>query len=143
VMLAVAVVALIASQWGSLPALLPSHWDISGRPDQFWERGWWMGFTAVMAVVPVALAASVHIRRRPKLNRAAASALATLMATLAFAQLLQTLAYVRGDQSMAPTFVGLALALVLPFTMFVTLSRVGRAAEQRRDLGDPMKKERA
>jgi hypothetical protein len=38
---------------------------------------------------------------------------------------------------MVPTFVGLALALVLPFVMLVILSHVGRAAEQRRDLSDP------
>jgi hypothetical protein len=31
--------------------------------------------------------------------------------------------------------------LALPFLMFVLLSRVGRAAEQRRDLHDPTKKE--
>lgn len=136
-MMTAALAGLVLLTWPTLPELLPAHWDIAGRPDQFWDRGLDVSFLVLMALLPTILAASVHLRPRPALNRVAASAFATLLSTIAVSQFVQVLAYVRGDQSMAPTFAGLALALVLPFVLLVVLSRIGRAAEQRRDLSDP------
>lgn len=139
-LMAAALVVIIASSWAGLPALLPAHWNIAGQADQFWNRGLALSFLAVMSLVPLLIAGSVHVRKRPALNRVAASAFATLFCTLALSQMLQTLQYVRGDRGSALTFVGLAAGLLLPFVMLVSVSRVGRAAEQRRDLGNTSKK---
>jgi hypothetical protein len=139
-LLAAATLALMAIAWPTLPASVPSHWDVFGRADQFWDRGALVIFLAAMSLVPVAFAAVVHMRGRAALNRVAASAFATLTATFALSQFIQTTMYVRGDQGITPTFVGLGLGLALPFLMLVILSRVGRAAEQRRDLEKTTKK---
>jgi hypothetical protein len=140
-LLSVALLTVMALLWPALPSSVPAHWDVVGRADQFWDRGWLVGFLAVMSLAPLAFAVVVHVRSRAPLNRVAATALSTLTGTLALTQFVQAYLYVQGDQGIAPTFVGLGLALALPFLMFVLLSRVGRAAEQRRDLHDPTKKE--
>lgn len=139
-MLAAATLALMAIAWPALPASVPSHWDVFGRADQFWDRAALVTFLTAMSLLPLAFAAVVHLRGRAPLNRVAASAFATLTTTLALSQFVQTTMYVRGDQGAAPTFVGLGLGLALPFGMLVILSRVGRAAEQRRDLEKTTKK---
>jgi hypothetical protein len=131
--------ALMALSYGTLPAQLPVHWGASG-PDNFWPRAGAVAFLAAVALVPVLLAAWVHVRRRPNLNRVAASVFATFTATLAFSQFIQTLYYARGDLSTLPTYVGVALAVLAPFVMLVSLSRVGRAEEMRRDLESTTKK---
>jgi hypothetical protein len=139
-LLATALLALIALAWPSLPPSVPAHWNAVGTADQFWDRSLLAVFLATMSLLPTVLAGSVHVRRRSALNRVAASAAATLMASLALTQFVQALLYVRGDQGMAPTFAGLALALAAPFLMLVVLSRIGRAAEQRRDFENRRKK---
>lgn len=141
-LIAVALVAFVVATWSSLPAQIPSHWNVVGQPDQFWSRGVEVAFLAVMALLPAALASWVHLRRRPALNRVAASVFATFLGTIALSQFVQVLYFVRGDQSQAPTLVGIASAFAVPFVMLVVLSRIGRAAEQRRDLNDSMKKGR-
>jgi hypothetical protein len=139
-LLAVAFVVLAAASWPGLPARLPVHWNVVGEADNFWGRGAAIAFLAAMALLPVAFAVSTHLRRRPALNRVAATAFATFLSVIAVSQLVQTLRYVGGDRGVAPTFVGLVLALVLPFALFVFLSRAGRSAEQRRDLEKTTKK---
>jgi hypothetical protein len=133
-LIAAALIVLVAATWPSLPAQLPSHWNMAGQPDQFWPRGGEVAFLGLMALVPAAVASWVHLRKRPALNRVAGSVFATFLGTIALSQFVQVLYFVAGDQSQAPTFVGLAFAFVVPFVMLVTLSRVGRAAEQRRDM---------
>jgi len=140
-LLSVALLTVMALLWPALPSSVPAHWDVVGRADQFWDRGWLVGFLAVMSLAPLAFAVVVHVRSRAPLNRVAATALSTLTGTLALSQFVQAYLYVQGDQGITPTFVGLGLALALPFLMFVLLSRIGRAAEQRRDLHDTTKKE--
>jgi hypothetical protein len=135
--LAVALLIMAAVSWAGLPHYVPAHWNAELRADQFWDRTLLVAFLALMSLGPLGLAASVHLRRRPALSRVAASAAASLMATLALTQFVQAVRYVGGDQSMAPTFIGLALALIAPFVMLVVVSRIGRSAEQRRDLSDP------
>jgi hypothetical protein len=125
---------LVVAAWPTLPAQLPAHWNIVGRPDQFWSRGADVAFLLLMSIVPTFLALSVHMGRRPALSRVAASAFATLLTALAVSQFVQALLYVRGERSAWPTFAGLALGVLAPFVMFVIVSRVGRSAEQRRDL---------
>jgi hypothetical protein len=141
-LIAVAFAVLVVTAWPTLPAQLPSHWNVLGQPDQFWERGVDVAFLALMALLPVAIAVRVHLRRRPALNRVAASVFATFLATIALSQFVQVLYFVAGDNSQLPTFVGLGLAFAVPLVMFVGLSRMGRAAEQRRDLDESTKKGR-
>lgn len=135
-----ATLAMMAITWPVLPASVPSHWDVFGRPDQFWDRGWLVAFLTVMSVGPLAFAGIVQLRRRAALNRVAATAVATFMATLALSQFFQTTSYVHGDEGMVPTFAGIAVAILLPFVLLVVLSRIGRAVEQRRDLQKTTKK---
>jgi len=132
--IALGLIVLVALNYASLPAQIPSHWDIAGRPDNFWGREGGVAFLLLMGVGPALYALSVHTRRRPALNRVAASGFALLLCTIGLSQFVQVLAYVEGSATMAPTFVGIALGLLMPFAMFVTMSRLGRAAEQRRDL---------
>ncbi len=134
--------ALVAITWTGLPPSLPAHWNAVGVADQFWDGSALVAFLALMSLAPLLFAGWVHSRRRAALNRVAASALATLMATLALTQYVQALFYIGGERGIVPTFAGLALGLLLPFVLFVVISRIGRAAEQRRDL-DGSKKRRS
>lgn len=133
-LIAGALLVLVAANWNGLSAQIPSHWNVAGQPDQFWGRGVGVSFLLAVGVLPALYAVSVHVRRRPALNRVAASAFATLLSTIAFSQFVQTLEYVRGEVGMSTALIGFAAAVVVPFVVFVILSRLGRAAEQRRDL---------
>jgi hypothetical protein len=134
--------ALAAMRWTQLPALVPMHWGLSGDPDQYVSRGAALVFLSVVAVVPVAGAVWVHLRRRPPLSRVAASALSLSLTTLALAMLVQTLFTTNGGTGLWPLWISLVSLLALPFGLLVAVSRIGRAAERRRDLSDVSTKER-
>lgn len=142
VAIAATVVVLVAAYWTELPASLPAQWGTDGVPTQLWPKAGWTTFVLVMSVVPALASLWTQLRRRRPLYRGARAALASMLATIALAQTVQTLVTLAGSRAMWPTWVGLALALVLPFVMLVTLSRIGRAAEQRRDLAGPTGEER-
>lgn len=129
-----AFVVLAALSWADLPAQVPIHWGISGHADGYGSRGTYLVFLSVLAVVPVAEAVWVHLRGRRPFTRVAASALSLSLATLALALLCQTLFTLDGGTWVWPTCVGLVFMLALPFALLVGVSRIGRAAEQRRDL---------
>jgi hypothetical protein len=129
-----AFVVLAAVSWADLPAQVPIHWGISGHADGYGSRGTSLVFLSVLAVVPVAEAVWVHLRRRRPFTRVAASAVSLSCTTLALALLCQMLFTLDGGTWMWPTCVGLVLMLALPFALLVVVSRTGRAAEQRRDL---------
>ena len=138
--LAVPVVALVvfvvlaAVSWAYLPAIVPTHWGMSGQVDGYGSRGSMLLNASLLAAVPVALATWVHARRRPVSNRVVASALSLAMVVLAIAWLAQILFDVAGGTGEWPVWIGLAGGLVLPFLLLVRVSHVGRAQEQRRDL---------
>lgn len=132
---AVAVLAvLVATTWSTLPDPVPTHWGLDGRPDGFSSPAVAMAGLGVLALGPTALAAVVHVRGRLPFARVAASAVSLGFATLSVAIYAQTLFTVRGGAGVWPTWVGIAAFVVLPFLLLVTVSRRGRAAEQRRDL---------
>jgi hypothetical protein len=136
-LLALAAFAVLAAvSWAQLPALVPTHWGPSGRADRYWSREASLAFLSVVAVVPVAGAVWVHLRRRPPLTRVAASALSLSLTTLALAMLVQTLFTINGGAGLWPLWIGLTSILALPFALLVCVSRIGRAAERRRDLSD-------
>jgi Protein of unknown function (DUF1648)/Family of unknown function (DUF5808) len=125
---------LAAVNWARLPALVPIHWGISGQADGYWSRGTSLVFLSVLAVVPVVEAVWIHLRRRPPFTLVVASALSLSVTTLALVLLTQSLFTLDGGTGVWPIGVGLACVLALPFVLLVSMSRIGRAAERRRDL---------
>jgi len=134
VALTAALLVYVAVTWSGLPAMVPSHWNLAGEADDFWGRGTAVSLVVLLSLLPTVLAASVHLRRRPALNRVAAAAFATAASAIALSIYHQTLVTVSGVPGTTPIYVGLVLAFALPFLLLVVLSRMGRAAEQRRDL---------
>jgi len=130
----VAFAALAAENWSHLPARVPTHWSLSGKADDYGSRVSTLLLLSVMTAVPVALAVGVHLRRRPPLNRVGASALSLALTTLALAVLVQTLFTLGGGVGLWPMWLGVVCSLGLSFVLLVCVSRIGRAAEQRRDL---------
>lgn len=128
--------AFAAISWAYLPTIVPTHWGWSGRVDGHGSRGSMLLYNCLLAVVPVALATWVHVRRRPAFNRVVASALSLAMVVLAIAALTQTVFAAAGGTGVWPLWTGLVSGLVLAFGLLVRVSHVGRAAEQRRDLPD-------
>ena len=137
-----AYVVLAAVNWARLPAQVPMHWTISGHVDGYGGRGTALVFLSVLAVVPVAEAVWVHVRRGRPFPRVAASALSLSFTTLALASLCQTLFTLDGGTGVWPTWIGLVFMLALPFALLVGMSRIGRAAERRRDLSGISAKDR-
>jgi hypothetical protein len=130
----VAFAALAAEIWSHLPARVLTHWSLSGESDGYGSRVSTLLFLSVMTAVPVALAVGVHLRRRPPLNPAGASALSLALTTLALAVLVQTLFTLGGGVGLWPMWLGVVCSLGLSFVLLAGVSRIGRAAEQRRDL---------
>ena len=135
----VALGVLIAVRWSSLPATVPVHWGFNGQVDGYGTRGSAMLSMAALAVVPLLLAVWVHARRRRTFNRVAASAVSLGLAEIALTIVVQTLYAVDGGSGVWPTWVGIAGFVVLPLLLLVVVSRLGRAAEQRRDMSTSTK----
>ena len=130
----VAFTALAAESWPHLPARVPTHWGISGEADGRGSRLSTLLFPSVMTAVPVALPAWVHLRRRPPLNRIGVSAMSLSLTTLALAVLVQTLFTLGGGVGLWPMWLGVVCSVGSSFVLLVCVSRIGRAAEQHRDL---------
>lgn len=133
-LVAFAVLAVIS--WPGLPSRVPSHWGLTGKVDGYLSRGSTLLIMSVLAAVPVAFAGWVHLRRRASLNRVGASALSLSLAILALAVLVQTLYALGGGTGVWVILAGLACSLLLPFALLIGVARIGRNAEQRRDLAD-------
>lgn len=118
----------------SMPAQIPSHFDVIGRADQFADRAVVTGWLVAISAACFLIAVWIHVRRRAALNKVAGTAFATFACTLALSQYLQAVYFVKGGEGTGPTFIGLAAAFIAPFAVLVILSRMGRAAEMRRDL---------
>lgn len=126
---------LIAAYQGGLPDRVAIHFGLTGTPDGFAAKGPALLAPLGMTAFGVGLALWAWLRRRPPLARAAAGALASMLAALSVAVYGQEVAVAHGVKGIAILLSGIAVSLVLPFALLVVLSRVGRAAEQRRDLG--------
>lgn len=134
--LAVVVVlgALVATRWRTLPATVPTHWDAAGHANGYSSRGAALVLVGLIAVVPLLFAIGVHLRRRSAVNRVVASALSLGLGTVALAIAVQTLVSAGGGTRPWITWLGIVGFVVLPLALLVGVSRLGRAAEQRRDL---------
>jgi hypothetical protein len=139
--LLVALIAMVALTYGRLPATVPMGWSLTGRPNQYWDTGVAAAFVLAMALAPVGVAGYLNLFRRSNLSRAVSAAAASLLATASLST--WTMAAFGGGRGLGtwPLGLGLLLALVLPFAVLATLSRIGRGAEMRRDLARQKKKE--
>jgi len=129
--------ALAAASWRRLPATIPTRWTFAGEVTRTGSRDANLVGLSALAAVPCIGAAIVHARRRPALERVGASAESLLLATSALGVLAQTVHTTRGRAGVWPLRVGRVASVALPFALLVRMSRLGRAAEQRRDLSDP------
>lgn len=136
VLVLVAFAVLAAVSWSALPTRVPNHWGVTGHVDGYSSRGSALLLLSVLAAAPVALAGWVHLRQRPPLNRVGASALSLSLTALALAVLAQILYALGGGTGAWLILAGLACSLALPFALLVAASRIGRNAEQQRDLPD-------
>lgn len=129
----------IAATWwrlaSSLPAQVPVHWDIAGRPDNWAAPVTAFGFLLAMAGVPTLWAVWSYATPRSRGARALSSAGATLLATLAAGIFAGTLAEVFGGATGAWfIFASILAGIGLPFAMLVVLARINRREEWRKDL---------
>lgn len=129
-----AFVILAAVTWSRLPAQVPTHWGWSGQADDHGSRGALLLWLTAFAVVPFLVAVVVHVRPRPSLDRVGASAVGLSAAALSVTILAQTFYTVHGGTGVWPIWAGIVACLALPLALLVRVSRIGRAAEQQRDL---------
>ena len=139
----VAFAVLAATTWSGLPATVPVHWDAAGHVNGYSSRGTAVLGLALLAVVPVLAAVWVHVRRRRAFTRVAASAVSLGFAVMSVGFLAQTVVSARGGTSMWATWIGVGGLVILPFVLLVVTSRLGSAAERRRDLSTTSSKGRA
>lgn len=117
------------------PARLPSHWNIRGVPDGFWDQGAAFGFLFLLALVPTLWAAWSVLNRRPPLLRGATIGFAALFAALGSLMWLLTLITTLTDfvAWWLPVLL-ICISIAAPFGILLHLARAGRKAEQQRDL---------
>jgi hypothetical protein len=125
-----------------LPGQVATHYGLDGAPDGFSSKGAALLLPAGMTLLGIVMAAWPWARRRAPLARVAMGALATMLAGISVSAYAQSAATAHGNTGATILLVGLAATFVLTFALLVTLSRVGRAAEQRRDLARTSKKGR-
>jgi len=118
-----------------LPAQLPTHWSLSGTPDDFWAASTAFVFLFALAAVPTVWAAWSVATRRARLVRGAVIGLALLFSALAASIWALTLYTVLGG---VPRWwlppVAVLASLAVPLVMLSGLARAGRSAEQYDDL---------
>jgi len=138
--IAAALAVLVAFYQAGLPAQVATHYAPNGVPDGFSSKGVALLLPVGMTLLGFAMAAWAWVRNRPPLSRVATGALATMLAGISVGAYGQSVATSQGVEGLAILWTAIAGAFVLPFVLLVTLSRIGRAAEQRRDLEKTSKK---
>jgi hypothetical protein len=133
---------LIVLYQGSLPAQVVTHWGITGAPDQFGSKESAVIMPVVMTLLGLALLAATWVRRRSPLLRVGAGALATMLGSISVAAYAQQVATAQRAGDVGILLPGIALSFLLTFGLLVTLSRIGHAAEVRRDLDKGSKRGR-
>jgi Predicted membrane protein len=126
---AATVAAVIACQPG-LPAMVPSHFGLDGKADGFEAKAWAPVAPLAVTAFGAALVAASWLRGRSHLARVASCALCASLSALASGVYSQQAAAAGGVSIL---IAGLVASLVLPFALFIVLSRVGRHYERLRD----------
>lgn len=117
----------------TLPARLPSHWGLSGRPDRWTSRRQATSTDIAVSAAAAGLGVWAATADRPGPTRAGASAAATLAASLAVGTAGLRALGDRPHPAASPLMVLSSLAAV--GAVLVGLARAGRDAEIDRDLG--------
>ena len=118
-----------------LPEQLPSHWNLTGHVDSLWPATRAFLFLFVPAVVSTAWALWSVVTRRHAVARGVAVGVASFTSGLASGVwALTVITTMGGTQTWWLPPVSILGTLIVPLAVFVSLARVGRAAEQRRDL---------
>lgn len=128
------IVGVALATAGRLPADLPAHWDIVGRPDGFWSKGAVLAFDLTLAALPTAYAVFSVVARRSRLERAASIALASLMGVLAAGFYAASVLWAMGVLVPYLSVAMIVASLAAPFAQLTTLARIGRSEDMRRDL---------
>jgi hypothetical protein len=131
---------LIVMHQGALPAQVAVHWGVTGAPDQFASKESALIVPVCMTLFGLVLAGATWVRCRQPVLRVGAGALATMLGSISVAAYAQQVATAYGASDAGVLLPGLALSLLLTFGLLVTLSRIGHAAEVRRDLDRTTKK---
>ncbi len=130
--LAAATVLHYAVRGRRLPATLPSHWDVAGRPDRWTSRSTAAVTDLAGTLAPAAVAVVAAGSGRPGANRAGTIAGATALATAGAAV---TVWRSLGDRPRPLAGPALALAVAgAAGAVLFGLARAGRAAEIAEDL---------
>ena len=121
---------------GVLPARLPSHWNIYGVADDFWDHTAF-GMLFLLALLPTLWAAWSVLRHRAPLLRGATLGLAGLFAALSSLLWVLTLVTVlTGFVAWWLPPLLICIGIVVGFGVFLWLARAGRKAEQQRDFAN-------
>lgn len=126
--------ALVVIYQPILPAQVAVHWGFDGTADRFDSKETALILPLLMTTIGLVSVGGAWAGRRPALNRVAAGGLATLLTTISAAVYAQQVATAYGARGSAIVIAGVVASLALPFALLVTLSRIGHAAEVRRDL---------
>lgn len=122
---------------GALPAQLPSHWNVSGVADGFWNQGAAFGFLFLLALLPTLWAVWSALRGVPALPRGAIIGFAALFASLGSLLWLLTLITALSDFVawwLPPLLICVSFAVA--FGILLGLARAGRQGEQQRDFAN-------
>ena len=135
-LVAAGLATLIVLYQGSLPAQVAIHYGVNGA-DRFASKGSALILPIGMTVLGLGFVTWMWVRRRAPLFRVAAGAAATALASISVTVYAEQVASARGASGIL--LPGLAVSLLLTFGLLVTLSRIGHAAEVRRDLNKTKK----
>jgi len=134
VLITAAMVLALVLLGGSLPSELPVHWGLDGSPDDFASSLAALGAPLALTLAATAYAIWAFVTRTSRAARAVPSAFAAMFAALAATIFAASLAWGRGIAlGWWWPWVMVALTLLVPFVMLVTLARRGRSEEIRRD----------
>jgi hypothetical protein len=120
-----------------LPSMLPTHWNLAGTPTEYGRQGAQFGFLVAMASLPTLWALWAVATQRPSLSRAALIGVASLFSAIAAGSWVLTLVTVLAPPvHRSMPLLSILPGFLVPLAVLLGLARAGRAAEQRRDLGD-------
>ena len=133
--LAIAAAVAVFASWPSLPAEVPIHWGVSGRPDDWAPRGWVMTTLLALAILPPLVSYPRLVRRgtSPR-SRLLASAGLAVSAVLVLGITLVTVADHGAGASGNWVLLVVLGMLVVPFLMLYVPLRLGLRAEWRGDI---------
>jgi hypothetical protein len=131
-LLAVAATAVLLVAWPMLPAEVPTHWGVSGAPDDWGSRDVVLSILLAFAVVPAALTYRMILRRRTSARSRLLSAAALAMeAVLVLGIAVLTVLDANGGASGNWMWLVVLGVLVVPFFMLYVPMRRGLHAEWR------------